>query len=278
MAPDAAPLRQVLIVKADEDGLDAPRPRLRAGLPRGLRVAAVLTGCVFFSGLAARAVLSPASAPLGHTGLYADVVNSSVSYLGCGCFWHVQNMLVTGVEEPIFGRSGSGLTSFTGYAGGSAVGDGGRVCYHNFWDVGDYGELGHAEVASIALPASSARRVFDFFFDTICIGGVRRDWVDAGAEYRSLVGFPGGIDSDLGRTFAQSAQAHGVTVRAGDGNDQDVQGTVFVMDTTRFPFHQAEVYHQFHDDMVEAYGSTYNSMQQQLASSGVLKHTGCPSD
>lgn len=269
MALDPASLRQVL-VQASED---EPYPLGRVRRRRNFAAAAVLTACAVVGGLTVRAAVSPS-----RTGLYADVANSSVSYLGCGCFWHVQNMLVTGIEERVLGRSGPSLTSFTGYAGGSTVGDGGRVCYHNFFDVADYNEHGHAEVASLSLPVSSAPQVFDYFFDTICVGGVRRDGSDVGAQYRSLVGFPGGIDSDLGSAFVRSARAHGVSARAGSGDEDDVRGTVWVMDTARFPFHQAEVYHQFHDDMTEAYGSSYNNLQQQLLSDGILQHTGCPSD
>ena len=35
-----------------------------------------------------------------------------------------------------------------------------------------------------------------------------------------------------------------------------------VYDTGAFPFHQAEVAHQFHDDMSAAYGSPYNALRQ----------------
>jgi hypothetical protein len=52
----------------------------------------------------------------------------------------------------------------------------------------------------------------------------------------------------------------------------------FVMDSTKFPFYQAEVYHQFHDGFMpgEQYPQSYNSITNKLLVSGQLKYTGCP--
>lgn len=66
---------------------------------------------------------------------------------------------------------------------------------------------------------------------------------------------------------------------AGKGNDPDTLGKklVFVYDTNEFPFHQAEVYHQFHDDFQSpAYGRKYNNLANALLESGHIKGTGCP--
>jgi len=214
-------------------------------------------------------------APLGPP---VNVTNATVAYFGCGCFWHVQHEFVTAVEEQLLGRTGASLTSFAGYAGSTQVGSGGRVCYHNFMGIADYGDMGYAEVVSLSMPSRIEAQVFDKFLNDVCPGGVRQDRQDVGAEYRTLVGFPGGIDSRAGQAFQKAAQTRGIKVQAGSGRDPDALGTVFVMDSSRFPFHQAEVYHQFHDDMVEAYGSKYNDLQGEVVDAGIIGHTGCPSD
>lgn len=235
----------------------------------------VLMGGVVFliTRLSGGSALTPA--PAGNsTNLISD---GAVSYFGCGCFWHVQHAMVTGAETPLLGRTGADLTSFTGYAGGSGT-DGGHVCYHNWQRSVDYGSLGYAEVVSVDLPESSLDAVAEHFFESICVRGIRQDRQDAGAEYRSLVGFPGGIDSTMGRAFKEIGEGHGVNVVAGVGGDADTMGTVYVMDSVEYPFYQAEVYHQFHDDMTAAYGRGYNNLRDSLLSDGMLQHTGCPQD
>eukprot|EP00747_Dinoflagellata_sp_TGD_P168693 gnl/TRDRNA2_/TRDRNA2_195684_c0_seq1.p1 gnl/TRDRNA2_/TRDRNA2_195684_c0~~gnl/TRDRNA2_/TRDRNA2_195684_c0_seq1.p1 ORF type:complete len:298 (+),score=50.38 gnl/TRDRNA2_/TRDRNA2_195684_c0_seq1:60-896(+) len=217
---------------------------------------------------------------LASTGQYPDVVNSKVAYFGCGCFWHVQHEMITGFEEKVLQRSSSELTAFTGYAGGTSVGSGGRVCYHNglFSSVADYGQMGYAEVVSVELPEKEAPAAAKFFFDNICPGGDRADPQDVGGEYRALVGFAGGIDSAEGKAFSAEAAKRNVAVVAGSGGDSDQAGTVYVMDTSKFPFHQAELYHQFHDDMVDMYGQKYHSIRRELEKSKRIIATGCPSD
>lgn len=213
-----------------------------------------------------------------HVNSTNHLTNANVAYLGCGCFWHVQHVMVH-FEQTTLGRMRSDITAFAGYAGGTAVGDGGRVCYHNHQDVADYGALGHAEVVSIALPdAATAAKAARMFFSQICRGGVRIDVQDVGPEYRATIGFPGGITSPQGAAFVAEGNQHGVTVEAGQGNDPDTLGTVYVMDTASFPFHQAELFHQFHDDMVDDYSSSYHDLRQEHVSSGAISPTGCPGD
>lgn len=50
------------------------------------------------------------------------------------------------------------------------------------------------------------------------------------------------------------------------------------MDTVQFGFHQAEIYHQFHDDMQDSYGTSYHDLKQSCVARGALKPTGCPKD
>jgi hypothetical protein len=105
-----------------------------------------------------------------------------------------------------------------------------------------------------------------------CSGGDREDVGDSGGEYRSAVGLPGGIKSPLLADLRKNAGS--VKLVSGRGGDQDTegQGKVFVYDTATFPAHTAEKYHQFHDDMMEAYGYKYNALDKWAA------QTACPGD
>jgi hypothetical protein len=49
-----------------------------------------------------------------------------------------------------------------------------------------------------------------------------------------------------------------------------------VYDSAVFPFHQAEVYHQFHDDMTVRYGAAYNDLRKLALADGRLQETTCP--
>lgn len=79
------------------------------------------------------------------------------------CFWHIQHEFVEG-ERKILGRNDHQLTSRTGYAGGTATDDEGRVCYHNFQRVADYGKLGHGEVVGMTIPQSKIGDFADLYF------------------------------------------------------------------------------------------------------------------
>jgi hypothetical protein len=107
----------------------------------------------------------------------------------------------------------------------------------------------------------------------------RVDPMDRGAEYRSLLGLPGGTSHPAYPGIQEAAQAAGVTLKRGQGNDGDTLGKklVWVYDTQTFPFYQAEVYHQYHNDFQSApYGKAYNQMGSQAFEDGRLKLTGCP--
>lgn len=79
-------------------------------------------------------------------------------YFGVGCFWHIQHEFVE-AERKMLGRKDNELTSLAGYAGGKATDGEGRVCYHNFQRVADYGKLGHGEVVGMNLPEN---QIVDF--------------------------------------------------------------------------------------------------------------------
>ncbi|CAE7241517.1 PUB49 [Symbiodinium sp. CCMP2592] len=216
---------------------------------------------------------------LGH--LLAKIEEESVFvYFGSGCFWHVQHAFIE-AEANLLGRNASTYTSLTGYAGGNSVNGDGKACYN------DYAQLGHTEVVGLTIPLS---RLPDFgaVFWSLFVGKDRVDVMDIGADYRAAIGVPGGISSSLLQTVnasqASRAQRDGwwFEVRAGNGDDYDTLGKalVWVYDTALYPFYQAEVYHQFHDDFLPGgnYPQEYNDLVHALREDGRLTSTGCPRD
>lgn len=73
---------------------------------------------------------------------------------------------------------------------------------------------------------------------------------DRGGEYRSLIGLPGGINGESFPEVEAAAKREGLSLKLveGKGDDSDTLGKkiVWVMDTAKYPFIQAEVYHQYH--------------------------------
>jgi len=198
-------------------------------------------------------------------------------YFGQGCFWHVQHEFVK-KEISALGRQPQDTTSLVGYAGSTKVGDGDRVCYHNLARAPDYGQLGHTEVVGLSVPKSKVGEFAKFYLDAAAgypLG--RADPQDRGTEYRSAIGLPGGVDSPL---FAeiQAANNGRMELVPGQGGDADTLMTdkVWVYDSNKFPFYQGEVYHQYHDDMLERYPQNYHKLKQTMLDSGRLKTVQCP--
>ena len=54
----------------------------------------------------------------------------------------IQHEFIEQGEKKILGRKPTQYTSLAGYAGGKSTDKEGRVCYHNFQGVADYGKLG----------------------------------------------------------------------------------------------------------------------------------------
>eukprot|EP00804_Cyclotella_cryptica_P012284 CCRYP_019984-RC/>CCRYP_019984-RC protein AED:0.17 eAED:0.17 QI:0/0.33/0.25/1/0.33/0.25/4/575/266 len=186
-------------------------------------------------------------------------------YFGAGCFWHVQHEFVL-AERTLLGRKDNELTSRTGYAGGFKTDEEGR--------------LGHGEVVGMTIPESS---VGDFAVEYFKLFGdkpiERADPMDKGGEYRSLLGLPGGTKHPKYQLVEAAANARGMKLVEGKGNDPDTLGKriVYVMDSNKFPFYQAEVYHQFHNDfLTPAYGKEYNNLVTAAVEDGRIKITGCP--
>ena len=107
----------------------------------------------------------------------------------------------------------------------------------------------------------------------------RVDPMDIGPEYRNLIGLPGGVNHPAYAGIDQIATQSGFKLEVGKGNDPDTlrKQIVYVYDTTTFPFYQAEVYHQYHDDFQSPpYGRTYNKLADAAFAEGRLQITGCP--
>lgn len=142
--------------------------------------------------------------------------------------------------------------SLAGYAGGLNANKDNLVCYHNFQGIADYGSLGHGEVVGMTIPED---RYVDFATEYLSLFGKdldRPDKGDMGPEYRSLIGLPGGSSNKLYDTFANVAKQRGFIVKEGQGNDPDTlfKKTIYVMDSNKFPFYPAEVYHQYHGNFL----------------------------
>jgi len=210
----------------------------------------------------------------------SDSPDSSNVYFGVGCFWHVQHEFVE-TERKVLKRGDNDITATTGYAGGRTQGPKGVVCYHNFLGKGDYGDNGYGEVVGLNIPNANVRDFADEYFSLFGSDGDRTDKGDRGPEYRSLLGLPGGESSPLFEQVKEAATAKGIKLVQGKGNDPDTlgKGIVYVMDSAKFPFRQAELYHQFHDGFMpgEQYPESYNRLASLAAAQGrILKDTGCP--
>lgn len=85
-----------------------------------------------------------------------------------------------------------------------------------------------------------------------------------------------GIISEI--RAAQSKTKFEMEVGAGSDPDTLGQALVWLYDAVEYPFFQGEIYHQFHDDMVEKYPPEYNALVDTFVENGKLKPTGCYRD
>jgi peptide methionine sulfoxide reductase MsrA len=217
-------------------------------------------------------------------------------YLGNGCFWERQwayYNLETSATGP-FERPPSAVSSLVGYAGALPRSVPAEVCYHTN-DERDYGMLGHAEVVQVALDTDESRAAAqmsalaaDFFGSFVGPAGSRGrpDPGDRGSPYRSVVGFPGGMSSPLYARFAKE-NTFGMSLEAGHGGgalgDGDKLNTVWVLDSDKFPFHVAEVYHQYHCNFFMSEGMPYPDeytldLWKHMQAEKKIAPTGCPED
>jgi hypothetical protein len=209
--------------------------------------------------------------------------NASVHmYLGNGCFFARQHLFVHDFEQKSLGRKSEQVSAIAGYAGSTRLGPKGTACYHNPQNFSDYGSLGHAEVVELVVPLSSLDEVFATYFDSFIEvdEGVwaRPDVYDQGPEYRSLIGVPGGYGNSQILAAIHRANLHNMTVQPGRGSDPDnfARNSIFLMDSTQFPFVQAELCLQFHDDTEVKYPDSYHRLVGDLENNGRLVSTSCP--
>jgi len=110
----------------------------------------------------------------------------------------------------------------------------------------------------------------------------RADPQDKGPEYRSLLGLPNGVHSPHFATIQKALEdvlGFGWKLEEGKGNEPDtlLKKKVYVYDSNLFPFHVAEMYHQFHDDFQSPpYGSSYNGLRDRFKTQSLIRETGCP--
>mmetsp|Transcript_19885 Transcript_19885/g.40514 ORF Transcript_19885/g.40514 Transcript_19885/m.40514 type:complete len:255 (+) Transcript_19885:26-790(+) len=229
-----------------------------------------------------RAALGAAGGAFAGSALPAHSVEEEADlkvYFGAGCFWHVQHEFVL-KEAQELGRSGAAFSAITGYAGGTGP-ERGLVCYHNRRGVSDYGRLGHAEVVQVTIPPSALPAFANKFIGIFGKRGYRHDPQDRGGEYRSVLGLPGGTASPHYAKFIAAAEGSPMKLVAGKGSEDDtlVSREILVMDSDKFPFYPAELYHQYHNDFQgPAYGKAYNMLQGVLAKEGRIGTTGCPEE
>ena len=193
---------------------------------------------------------------------------------------NIQHEFIEQGEKKILGRDEHEYTSAAGYAGGKSTDKEGRVCYHNFQSIADYGKLGHGEVVGMTIPQSKIGDFAGLYFSLYNPKTKDRvDPQDRGGEYRSLIGLPGGTKHTSYPDVQAAAEKAGFRLEEGKGNDPDTLGKqlVYVYDSNKFPFYQAEVYHQYHNDFQSpAYGKAYNELVNLALEEGRIKGTGCP--
>jgi len=194
-------------------------------------------------------------------------------YFGAGCFWHIQHVFVE-AEKSLLKRNESSFTAFAGYAGATASTPSSRPCYTD--------SQVHAEVVGFTIPNSSVAQFASVYFGMF-VGHDRSHTNDRGPAYRAVIGLPGGISGSLFNVIKSSQpQDKKWELREGKGDDADTLGSkhIWVYDSTKFPFYQAEIYHQFHNDYLPGgvYGASYNSFRSKYACLGKLQPTLCLND
>lgn len=89
-----------------------------------------------------------------------------------------------------------------------------------------------------------------------------QDPQDRGPGYRNVVGIPGGVKGPLFDVLSAKNKDK-MKLLASDGNamdkgrplEDDAINTVYVVDSTKLPFHEAETYHQFHNGIGKPFGA-----------------------
>ena len=161
------------------------------------------------------------------------------------------------------------------------------MCYHNANNTDDYGEFGHAEVVGVSdVDSDRATKLFKLYFEKSFVQFndttyTRPDVYDLGQEYRAMIGVPGGMKGPYFQAIKKS-NLHSMNLVEGTGaSDPDTfdSNSVYIYDSDRFPFTQAELCMQFHDDPPALGGpfpDSYHDLKQTLIENGSLHNTTCP--
>ena len=106
----------------------------------------------------------------------------------------------------------------------------------------------------------------------------REDYFDLGPGYRALIGMKGGMKNNFVMNLIKQVDPHNTTFKIGKGSDSDTLGknTVYIYDSDKFEFHQAELCLQFHNNQTGTYPKQYHDIKTILTSDGKLKKTNCP--
>lgn len=216
-------------------------------------------------------------------------------YFGNGCFWGRQYDFIQTEKE--LGRQMGDISAVVGYAGGAVPfkdPSNNKVCYYYTTEKDNvYEPLGHAEVVQVELRGADKqaefRRMADTYFSQFrrLPNGkmLRQDPQDAGPGYRNVIGIPGGVNSDLFKIL-QEANVNSMELKEGSGGkfgadgkalEPDVLNVVWIVDSAKLPFYQAEQYHQYHNGLGKKFPDSYTKeMKQAAIKAGKVKATGCP--
>eukprot|EP00439_Symbiodinium_sp_Y106_P062727 s737_g9.t1 len=159
------------------------------------------------------------------------------------------------------------------------------------------GEMGYAEVTQLQLPrrpssdgsllSPSETRYFrglvrSFLSTFKGPAGARQrpgEEVEKGGRYRSCLGLPGGKASGLFTVVEAENSDFLMDLRQGSGGDPDVSNVLWIYDSDKFPFVQAEQYLQFHAGPRGSNASWYvGCLRKAFLETGLIPPTGCPEE
>jgi len=218
----------------------------------------------------------------------ASQTEGTAVYFGNGCFWGRQKQFFD-IETSSLGRNNQTVSATVGYAGGAQAGKDGKVCYYYAPSDTVYEKLGHAEVVGLSLSSGAEEAQFRAFakeyftqFQETPFGMIRLDPQDMGAGYRNVIGIPGGVSNTKFMNILGEENTKGMALLPGEGDrgkETDKVNTIWVMDIDKFPFYQAEVYHQFHNGIGKAFPEEYRvGVKKAALQRGLIGSTGCPDE
>lgn len=275
----------MVISASYRDGWLAPLERREGSDDREATRATVAKQCLSLFAACSVMYLGSAIGP-------AMAENIEPVYFGNGCFWGRQYDFVQAEKD--MGRTGKDISAVVGYAGGRQASPSNKVCYYYTPEVDTiYEKLGHAEVVQVQLRGEGKDDQFRNYaktyfseFRRLKNGKMQRqDPQDTGAGYRNTIGIPGGIHSDLFK-IVQEENVNNMNLKEGSGNEyssfgkareDDELNTVWIIDSDKFPFYQAEMYHQFHNGLGKRFPTEYTKDLKEMAvANKIVRETGCP--